>query len=176
VRLALSLAIILLCFLRRIRRGLTLAGWCQFDACTSCFRQPDRNGLLGGCCSVLAFTDVMHLFADEFSGLSAWSFSFASVFVRTLNRFFFRHEALLTGAASLLTIPCSIACASKCIRDFLYGAGVFAVERRSAEPAQCISPPGDSLHQARHCTVVACNYHPFGMLCRFPPGSSWAAR
>jgi hypothetical protein len=41
---------------------------------------------------MLAFANVMHLFADEFAGLRAGRFAFALVFVRSLNGFFLWHR------------------------------------------------------------------------------------
>jgi hypothetical protein len=42
---------------------------------------------------VLAFADVVHLFADKFAGLRGWRFAFSSILSSAFESLFFRHSA-----------------------------------------------------------------------------------
>src|SRR6185437_8660225 len=66
----------------------------QIDARAARFRKPYRNGLLGRAGAVLAFTDMVHFLANEFSRLRGRCLSFTLVFRGALQRFPFGHGRL----------------------------------------------------------------------------------
>jgi hypothetical protein len=70
--------------LSRARRRSTRFGSSEFHSGSTRLRQPNRDCLLGVASTVLAATNVFHLLANEFAGLSGWRFSFCFVFLRTL--------------------------------------------------------------------------------------------
>jgi hypothetical protein len=72
-------------------RYATFLGWRQLDSCAPSFRKPNRNGLLGRSNSVLAFANVMHLFAHEFTCLGAGRPALLSIFLNSFEYFFFWH-------------------------------------------------------------------------------------
>jgi hypothetical protein len=64
----------------------------QFHTCASSFRKADRDSLFCVRRAMLSFTNVMHLFADEFAGLSAGRLAFFFVSLRSFNYFLFWHD------------------------------------------------------------------------------------
>jgi len=44
---------------------------------------------------MLAFANVVHFFADEFSRLGRWGFAFAGIPLRALHRLSLRHKSIL---------------------------------------------------------------------------------
>jgi hypothetical protein len=80
------------------RRSFPAARRWQFYPCAPGFGEADRNGLLGGGCSVLTFSHMVHFLAHKFSSLSAGRFSFAGVLASAIDGFFFRHTNLLLQA------------------------------------------------------------------------------
>src|SRR5262245_35955456 len=69
--------------------------WLQPDAGASSFREPDGDGLLGRSRTVFALTDVMHLLADELTGLARWRLALLLGSPRPLDRRVLRHRVLL---------------------------------------------------------------------------------
>jgi hypothetical protein len=57
--------------------------------------EADRNRLLGRCSAVFPFSDVVHLFAHELTGLSARRLALALVATRTFESFLLRHRSIL---------------------------------------------------------------------------------
>jgi hypothetical protein len=72
----------------------------QFYSGPSRLGQSDGDGLLRGAGTVLAFANMVNLFPDKFSGLSAGRLSFRGIFAGTFNCFSFRHIELLSSAVS----------------------------------------------------------------------------
>jgi hypothetical protein len=66
----------------------------QLHAGAPRLRKPDSDSLfrVGG--AMLSFANVVHLFADEFAGLSARRFTFFFVSLRSFNDFLFWHDML----------------------------------------------------------------------------------
>jgi hypothetical protein len=62
------------------------------DTSASSLRQPDRDRLFGRSRSVLAFPDMVHLLAHEFTRLRGGGFARALVATRSFERFFFWHD------------------------------------------------------------------------------------
>jgi hypothetical protein len=83
---------------RGARRSFPVARRWQFYSCAPSFGQADRDGLLGGGCSVLAFSHMVHFLAHKLSSLRAGRFSFAGVLANAVHGFFFRHAHLLLQA------------------------------------------------------------------------------
>jgi hypothetical protein len=65
-------------------RCFALLGWRQLYPSPPGLGQTDRDSLLGRASSMLAFADMLDLFADEFSGLRRWSLPLALVLLSTL--------------------------------------------------------------------------------------------
>jgi hypothetical protein len=61
------------------------------DACASRLRKTDGDGLLGRSRAVLAATDVVNLFSDEFSSYGRGRFALARRLARALDGSLFRH-------------------------------------------------------------------------------------
>jgi hypothetical protein len=64
----------------------------KFHASASRFRESDGNRLLGRSRAVLAFTNVVHLFADEFASLRRWRLSSALVLTGSLHSGLLGHK------------------------------------------------------------------------------------
>jgi hypothetical protein len=50
-----------------------------FHACAARFRKPDGDSLFRVGRAMLPFANVVHFFADELAGFSAWRFTFLLV-------------------------------------------------------------------------------------------------
>lgn len=66
----------------------------QFDAGAPRFGKADCNGLLRRAGAMLAFPDVIHLFAYEFSSLRTGRLAFARIFLGSFDSLLFRHHYL----------------------------------------------------------------------------------
>src|SRR5579859_6387923 len=75
---------VLLGLVHDLVRILALLWRIEIDAGSSRFRQSDCDGLLGRPRSVLAFADVVDLFADELTRLRRCRLTFALVLARLL--------------------------------------------------------------------------------------------
>lgn len=89
---ALPLAIISLSLIVGFCGLRSRARWAELYTCAPSFRQADRNRLLRRRRAMLSFAHMVHFLSHEFSGLGAGRFSFAGIFTRTLDGFFFRHD------------------------------------------------------------------------------------
>src|SRR5581483_3909492 len=67
----------------------------QFHAGAARFREANRDGLLWRSCAVLAFANVLHLFANKFTCLCTGGFAFARIFASALDGLLFWHRVLL---------------------------------------------------------------------------------
>jgi hypothetical protein len=74
--------------------GLAFARGPQFHPGPASFRQTNGYGLFSRARAMFAFTDVVHLFAHEFTGLSRWRFALALVAPGPLDSFSFGHKSL----------------------------------------------------------------------------------
>jgi hypothetical protein len=63
----------------------------QLHSGSPCFRQANRDSLLWRPGPVLSFTNVMHLFSNEFAGLRAGRFSFSFILAGAFYGFLLRH-------------------------------------------------------------------------------------
>lgn len=111
-RLALSLAVIFFGFPGCAGRGLASTRRGQLHACPPGLGESDGDCLLRRCRAMLAFADVMHLFAHELPGLSAGGLAFTRVLTRTVNGLSFWHKNLLAEEGSTR-------CGHNCIHDSL---------------------------------------------------------
>jgi hypothetical protein len=68
-------------------------GWPERNSGATCLRESDRDRLLGGFRAVLAFADVVHLFAYEFSGGGRARLALPKVALGLLDRLAFWHVA-----------------------------------------------------------------------------------
>src|SRR5262249_23929267 len=83
-----------LCGLAARLRGCPTLFWSrQFHAGATGLGKTDGDRMLGRTGTVLAFTDVFHLFPDEFTGLHAGRLAFALVLRGTLQRLFVWHRS-----------------------------------------------------------------------------------
>jgi hypothetical protein len=57
--------------------------------------EANRNRLLGRGCAMFSFSDVVHLFAHELSGLSTRRLALPLVATRTFQSFLLRHRSIL---------------------------------------------------------------------------------
>jgi hypothetical protein len=64
----------------------------QFDASASRLGKADGDGLFARARAMVAFADVMYLFANEFARLRGRSFAFPFVFCDAFHRFSFWHN------------------------------------------------------------------------------------
>src|SRR5947207_1550751 len=83
--------------LARARRCLALLWRRKVDAGSSRLGQSDGDRLLGGSRAVLAFADVVHLFADELAGLRRRRLAFALVTLCSFQCFFLWHDVVLSN-------------------------------------------------------------------------------
>jgi hypothetical protein len=67
----------------------------QFHPRTTGLGKPDRYGLLGRTRSMLTLTNVMHLFANEFSGLRGRRFALSCILFGPFQSLAFRHNVRL---------------------------------------------------------------------------------
>ena len=81
---------------------LALLGRWQVHACASCLRKSDRDRPSGRSRAVLALTDVMNLFADEFSSLCGRSLALTLVAFRPAQCVLVRHSRFLEVLMSVL--------------------------------------------------------------------------
>jgi hypothetical protein len=77
------------------RRDFPVARGGQFYTCAPGFRKTDRDGLLGGGCSMLTFAHMVYFFPHKLSRLRAGRFSFAGVLASAIDGLLFRHMTLL---------------------------------------------------------------------------------
>jgi hypothetical protein len=86
----------------------------EFHSGSARLGEADGNGLLRRASAMLAFADVVHLFADEFACLSGRGVAFALVFPCSFERGFFWHfDSFLLGkkktgwaiSAALVKLP-----------------------------------------------------------------------
>jgi hypothetical protein len=73
-------------------RNLSSARGRELDSGAARFGQSNGNGLLRGAGAMFTFANMMHLFADEFTGLCGWSFPLASVFFGAFECLLFWHN------------------------------------------------------------------------------------
>jgi len=93
---ALPLAVILFGFFAGAGRCLASARGREFHSRAAGFRKSDRDGLFGGGCSMLAFADVMHFLAYEFSRLRTGRFPFPCILAGAFDCFSLGHKNLLS--------------------------------------------------------------------------------
>jgi hypothetical protein len=89
---------------------LTRFGRRQIDSRASRLGQSNRNGLFGGTRAVDAFSDVVHLLLDEFTGLRRGSF--ALTFICSCSR-----QRLLLGHMFTVRVFVSPECRTACNRN-----------------------------------------------------------
>jgi len=59
----------------------------------ACLGQADGDGLFGGAGAVFTLANVVHLFADEFTGLGAGGFALPTISAGPFESFCFRHKS-----------------------------------------------------------------------------------
>jgi hypothetical protein len=75
-------------------RGRSLSRRGQFHAGPTRLGKPDGDGLLGGAGAMLAFTDVVHFLAHEFTGLRGGRLAFLLSLMGAFQSLRFRHDVL----------------------------------------------------------------------------------
>src|SRR5207248_2407957 len=92
-----------LCAAPRLLRDLSLRGRRKVHPRAARLGEAYGNGLLGGTRTVLALTDMLHLFPNEFARLSRGGLTFSCVLACPFKSSFFRHnthlcKVLVTGS------------------------------------------------------------------------------
>ena len=92
-----------LCAAPRLLRDLSLRGRRKVHPRAARLGEAYGNGLLGGTRTVLALTDMLHLFPNEFARLSRGGLAFSCVLACPFKSSFFRHnthlcKVLVTGS------------------------------------------------------------------------------
>jgi hypothetical protein len=113
---------------RRFRNG-SIRWRRQIDTGSPSLRQPDRNGLLGRACSMLALAYVLDLLVHEFAGLGGRGFAFRL-------SFFARCNVALSG---ILTSVCSFT--AHCLPESQCGLAGYVSADADARCRTTESPP-----------------------------------
>lgn len=108
-------------------RGRSLSRRGQFHTGAACLGKPDGDGLLCGAGAVLAFTDVVHFLAHEFTGLRRRRLAFLLSLMGAFQSLRFRHDVLSSATLKQRPLRPAAGIPSRVRRTQEVGCG----ERRS---------------------------------------------
>src|SRR5947207_13253065 len=97
----------MLCTTSRSLRSRSLLWRRKFHSSTSRFRKANRDGLFSRSSAVLSFTDMVHLFANEFTGLGRGCLALAFIPFGSFYCFFSWHRSFPFGRVHTPSNPIS---------------------------------------------------------------------